>query len=96
MDEIKRNSRPKRQFPFDCLDFNATTLQNGLASILQYVDSKIRNPGDLTLEAALAKISGMARDTMFVADEELAATPKDDLGDAISRSVRDDKDNAHS
>lgn len=90
MDKIKRNSRPKRQFPFECLDFNATTLQNGLASILQFVESKIRNPGNLTLEEALAKIRDVARETMFVADEELATVPKDDLGDAIQRSMRDD------
>lgn len=93
MDEIKANSKKKpRRFPFDSLDFNATTLQNGLASILQYVESKMRNPGESTLEEALDKIRTIARDTMFVADEELAALPKDDLGDAITRSMNNDSD----
>ena len=46
-------------------------------------------PGKVTLEEALQKIRDMARDTLFVAEEEQEAVPKDDLGDAITRSMED-------
>ena len=74
---------PKPRFPFEDLDFNATTLRNGLCNVLQYVESKLRQPGNVTLEEALCEVKRLTRDALFIAEEELAAVPKDDLGEAM-------------